>query len=188
MDRLFAASPDKIRIYSISDGELSYLGSIDANNPRNIRVSDGKLFVADGRKVSIWNISGETPDFEREISTSYKVKDFEVDHRRLYIYEEESYWYWFWLRKKTKFEIIALNYDVGEETLVYASSLNCKDSEMMQDSDAVYLGCKNAQHRVGKRDGTVLSGISGEKRYFRDSYYYRGKVYQTFSGAVHISE
>ena len=148
----------------------------------------GKLFVTDGRQVSIWSITGEIPTLEREISTSYKVQDLEVSDGVLYVYEEEYYWYWFWLRKHTKFEVIELGVEAGDEVVTYTDDVDCGDSEMMQDLDAVYLGCTNGQHRINKEDGTALSEVGGEKNYFRDSYSYRDDVYQTFSGAVHLSK
>lgn len=187
-NRLFAASSDKIRIYEVDEGELTQIGIINADDPRNIRIADGKLFVADGRQVSIWNVNGGTPVLEREISTSYKVKDLEISDGILYIYEEEYYWYWFWLRKHTKFEVIELGEEAGDEEVTYTTDVECGDSEMMQDLDSVYLGCSNGQHRIGKGDGTALSNIGGEKNYFRDSYTYENRVYQTFSGAVHLSK
>lgn len=187
-NRLFAASSDKVRIYGISDGQLTRIGSINADNPRNIRISNNKLFVADGRQISIWNISGETPLFEREIETSYKVKDIEIVNGKLFVYEEETYWYWFWLRKRTKFEIIDLGAEVGDETVVYTNGVSCKDSEMMQDDNFVYLGCQDSNYKINLEAPFVGEAINGEKRYFRDSYSYESRVYQTFSGAVHISE
>ena len=141
-ERLYAASSDKIRIYKINDGELNRIGSINADNPRNIRIDGNRLFVADGRQISIWNISGETAILEREIATSYKVKDLEIVDEKLLVYEEETYRYWFWLRKRTKFEIITLGSEAGDESVVYDNGVNCKDSEMMQDDNFVYLGCK----------------------------------------------
>ncbi|MCK5808139.1 hypothetical protein KAH37_04025 [bacterium] len=187
-DKLYAASSDKIRIYTINGGELTRIGSIGADNPRNIRISDGKLFVADGRQISIWNLSGDTSVLEREIETSYKVKDLEIIDKKLFIYEEETYWYWFWLRKRTKFEIIEFGTEAGDETVVYTNGVSCKDSEMMQDDNFVYLGCQDSNYKINLEAPFVGEAINGEKRYFRDNYSYESRVYQTFSGAVHISE
>jgi hypothetical protein len=187
-NRLYAASPDKVRIYTITDGVLTYAGSINADYPRNIRIVDSKLFVADGRAVSVWNINGNTPVFEREIETAYRVKDFEVVNGHLFVYEEESYWYWFWLRKHTKFEIMEPGEEEGDEVVVYSNGVSCEDSEMMQDDNFVYLGCQSSNYRIHFEYPFVSEPINGKKRYFRDNYYYQGKVYQTFSGAVHVSE
>ena len=187
-DRLFAASGNEIIVYEIQDGTLEEIDSIHADNPRNIRVKNNRLYAADGRSVSVWNISGDTLVMEREIDTDYKVKDFEIADGKLFVYEQETYWYWFWLRKRTKFEIMDIGYESGEETVVYDNNVNCKDSEMMQDDNYVYLGCKNGIYRIGKYGDSGIEETGGRKRFFRDSYYYNGKVYQTFSGAIHISD
>ncbi|MCK5808104.1 hypothetical protein KAH37_03850 [bacterium] len=186
--RLFAASSDKIRIYTINGGALTRVGLINADNPRNIRIFNDKLFVADGRQVSVWNISGDTPVFEREIETSYKVKDLEIVDGKLFVYEEETYWQWFWLRKRTKFEIIEFGTDEGDETVVYTNGVSCKDSEMMQDDNCFYLGCQDRNNRINLEAPFVGEAVDGEKRYFRDSYLYEDRIYQSFDGAVHVSK
>ncbi|MCK5808579.1 thrombospondin type 3 repeat-containing protein [bacterium] len=187
-EKLYTASSDKIRIYKIDDGKLTRIGSIGADNPRNIRISNGKLFVADGRQVSIWNISGDSPVLEREIETSYKVKDLEIVDEKLFLYEEETYWQWFWLRKRTKFEILNLGTEAGDETVVYTNGVSCEDSEMMKDDNFVYLGCQNNNYRINFEASFVGEAIEGEKRYFRDSYLYENKVYQSFNGVIHVSK
>ncbi|HQB10488.1 MAG TPA: hypothetical protein PLW37_11525, partial [bacterium] len=97
----------------------------------------------------------------------------EVVGEKLYIYEETTSWF------TTKgftgiYDITDLNSPVRTKYF----EKRCTDAEMQKSGEAVYLGCKNGQHRI---EETGLVSVSGEKNYVREGYVFEGNLYQVFS-------
>jgi len=104
----------------------------------------------------------------------------EVVGEKLYIYEETTSWF------TTKgftgiYDITDLNSPVRTKYF----EKRCTDAEMQKSGEAVYLGCKNGQHRI---EETGLVSVSGEKNYVREGYVFEGNLYQVFSGSLHMSK
>jgi hypothetical protein len=153
----------------------------------NLRVVDGMLFTAEKGRVRVFDLSDPlNPYLIKTIPTSGNVIDLEVAGNKLYIYEETVSWLFMVNGYTVVYDISDLNTPVMEKNF----KKRCVDAEMQKagpstdSGQAIYLGCKNGQHRI---DESGLVNVQGEKNFVREGYVYDGILYQVFSGTLHKS-